>query len=127
MKSGQVSTEFIFSLIILFVALTMLLAINFDKRSQLIDLEKFVLAREDCLKISNALNTLYTNGPESRTTLNVYNLVSIYNNSRIEINDNKTDELLTQCPYTAVFTDNLQNLTGQIRFIVDYDGIVRPG
>lgn len=124
MKSGQVSVEFIFSLIMIFLILIMLLAINFNKRSQLHDLQNFILARQECLTISNSLNSIYINGPASQTSIKIYSLATIYNNSRIEINDNKTNKLLTQCFYTAPFLDTTYNLTGQINFTVASNGVI---
>ena len=127
MKSGQVSTEFIFSLIMIFLILIMLLAVNFDKRIQLNNLKSFVSARQECLTISNGLNSIYINGPDSRTSFNIYNLATIYNNSRIEINDVASGKLLTQCFYTAPFMDTLYNLTGQINFNVNPTGVIMLG
>ena len=122
MKKSQVSTEFIFSIAIVFIALIMILAINFEKGKQLTDLKNFVAGREDCLEMANTINTLFVNGAYTSASVSTNNLITVYNNSRIEVSTNNTNKIIAQCFYTGKIVNTRYNLTGSIDLTVNNIG-----
>ena len=127
MKKTQVSTEFMFALGVVLMELIVILAINFEKGKQLNVLKDFVGAREECLKISNSLNSIFINGPKSSFTFNINYNTTIYNDSRIQMFSKKDSSLLSNCFYTGKIDSTYQNLANNISFSVNKMGVITTG
>ena len=78
MKKAQISTEMIIAISIIVFIFIGLLAIVFDKRIEIRNTEKYIDERETCLKVANAITSVFIN--KVQISMTIYQSVNITKN-----------------------------------------------
>ena len=94
-KSQSISTEFIFGIAIILIIFVILFSFMQEKKPDIEDTEEELGKREECLKLSNLISSVYAGGSGTEATTKIDNMVIITNNSLIYVSEGSTEIILT--------------------------------
>ncbi|MBI2672272.1 hypothetical protein HYX16_05035 [Candidatus Woesearchaeota archaeon] len=118
-KKGQVSTEFVFSIGIILLMFLTIATFSVDRNTILNKLYDSVKQKNECLRISNIINSVYVGGDGTESNFKTEYLITLYNSSTIgvqkaenitEVIDNKIAFLASEAgPSSQDFYNKINN------------------
>ena len=83
MKTAQASMEFLFAIGTIFFIFTFILAFTVAKKTEINQLEKIVITKNECIKLSNLIINAFINGNETSVESKLIFDSSVYPDSRL--------------------------------------------
>ena len=118
-KKGQVSTEFLIIIGVVFFIFIVILLFSLGRRTDVRETETYLGANSECLKFSNLISAAYVGGDGTQIETKTDYLISFFNYSMIRIESVSKKEEASCTFYAKIFPH--YKLTGDI-LIKNIDG-----
>ncbi len=117
-KRGQISTEFLFSIAIIFLIFLFILFFTYEKSRDTNEKNIELKLRNECIKFSNIVSDVYSSNSGTLVNTKTTHNVSIFDDKRIVV---KYEGVEVPCTYSGYAHD--KNFTGNIK-IKNENGVI---